>query len=70
MAKIIEHGKYWSKALGKVATPESTVLIKCPECNNTFLVYKQACFDLGLEAQCLCGCKFIPEEFDIVKETK
>ena len=67
MAKIIEHGKCWREPK---QIDNNSVLIRCPECNNTFLVYKQVCFDLGVEAWCQCGCKFIPEESDIVEEVK
>ena len=65
MAKIIEHGKYWREDIQKV---DQSVLIKCPECTNKFLVSKYDSFVLEKEAWCECGCKFIPEESDIVKE--
>ena len=67
MAKIIEHGKYWQKFLDKAISTEPVVLVRCPECNNTFLVYEHDCFNLSKEACCECGCKFIPEKTDIIK---
>ena len=65
MAKIIEHGKYWREDI-KRADP--AILIKCPECDNKFLVSEYDCFELGMEAWCECGCKFIPDRTDIVEE--
>ena len=65
MAKIVEHGKYWRKDIQII---DPSVLVKCPECANTFLVSKLNCIELGMEAWCVCGCKFIPEDCDIVKE--
>jgi hypothetical protein len=65
MAKIIEHGKYWRE---DIQNADSGVLIKCPECDNKFLVSNYDCMVLGGEAWCKCGCKFIPETSDIVKE--
>lgn len=65
MAKIIEHGKYW-KEPEQIADP--SILIKCPECGEKILVYKYECFERGLEAWCTCGCKFIPETTDMIKE--
>ena len=66
MAKIIEHGKYWREDIQRV---DPNVLIRCPECNNEFVVSFYDCFSLGfLPAHCICGCKFIPDESDVVKE--
>ena len=65
MAKIIEHGKYWREDIQRA---DHVVLIKCPECENTFMVYYYECIEQGLEAWCECGCKFIPESCDIVED--
>ena len=65
MAKIIEHGKYWREDIQRA---DLSVLIKCPECDNKFLVSEYDCFELGMEAWCQCGCRFIPEASDIVEE--
>ena len=66
MAKIVEHGKYWSKEFKRVE--KKTVLVQCPECENRFLVYYSDCFEHGAEAWCECGCKFIPEECDLIEK--
>ena len=65
MAKIIEHGKYWREDIQRA---DLSVLIKCPECDNKFLVSEYDSFELCMEAWCECGCKFIPETSDIVEE--
>ena len=67
MAKIVEHGKYWRK---DIQMADTSVLVKCPECDNTIVVSKYDCFELNMEAWCICGCKFIPDESDIIKEAK
>lgn len=67
MAKIVEHGKYWKEDISIADTHIlDAVLIKCPECYKEFLVYKYDCFVEGKEAWCDCGCRFIPEDSDLV----
>lgn len=68
MAKIIEHGKYWREPT-QITDPNilATILVECPECGEKTLIYKY-CAKLGLAAWCECGCKFIPDESDIIKE--
>ena len=65
MSKVIEHGKYWREDIQKA---DQDILIKCPECTNKFLVSKYDSLVLEKEVWCECGCKFIPETADIVKE--
>lgn len=66
MAKIIEHGKYWREEVKKAY---KDVLVKCPECDNTICVSSYDIYiSTNVEAWCMCGCKFIPEKSDIVKE--
>ena len=64
MAKIIEHGKYWREDIQRI---DPGVLVKCPECNNTFTVSYYDCIEIGEECWCQCGCRFIPELNDIVE---
>ena len=63
MAKIIEHGKYWREDLKRC---DPNILIRCPECNNEFVVSMYDCFEQELPAWCACGCKFIPEESEVI----
>ena len=64
MAKVIEHGKYWREDIQKV---DPDVLVRCPECNNDFTVSYYDCIESSQEIWCMCGCKFIAEECDIIK---
>lgn len=66
MAKIVEHGKYWKEAVQKAY---KDVNVKCPECDsiiltNDYYIYE----DNTTEIWCTCGCKFIPEESDILRK--
>lgn len=66
MAKIIEHGKYWVPEAKKAYL---NVKVQCPECDNTICIsyyYLEMASDI--QVWCECGCKFIPEASDIVKE--
>lgn len=63
MARVIEHGKYWHWAAQK-AYPD--VKVKCPECDELILTNLYY-IDNPLDVHCKCGCKFIPEESDIVR---
>ena len=66
MAKVIEHGKYWKEEVQK-AYPD--VRVRCPECDNIFCISSYNIYiDNTEEVWCECGCKFIPEASDIVKE--
>ena len=65
MANIIEPGKHCKESEHVI---DSSILIKCPECGENISVYRYECFELGLEAWCICGCKFIPDESDIIQE--
>lgn len=63
MAKIVEHGKYWREDIQKA---DQSVLVKCPECDNKVTVSYYDCIEMDQECWCDCGCKFIPEECDII----
>lgn len=70
MAKqIITHGKYWRDDIQKA---DPGVLIACPECGSEFMVSRYDCIESEIKAwaECECGCQFIPDESDIVKEAK
>ena len=65
MARIVKHGIYWREDIQRA---DQSALIKCPECDNKFLVGKYPCFELGMEAWCQCGCRFIPEPCDVIED--
>ena len=65
MARVIEHGKYWVKEAQK-AYGEAQV--RCPECGYIINMSSYYVYVNPQEAWCLCGCRFIPEASDIVKE--
>ena len=69
MAKIIKHGRFWREER-KQAYPD--VNIKCPECGELIVM---SSYDLYIttpvpELWCKCGCKFIPDMSDLVRERK
>ena len=66
MAKIIQHGKYWREEAKRAY---GNVQVKCPECSSIITMSSYYVFVNVDEALCECGCKFIPEVSDIVKET-
>jgi hypothetical protein len=65
MAKVIKHGKYWVEEAQK---SYKSVRVKCPECGAIILMSSYYVYINPNEAWCDCGCQFIPEAADIVKE--
>ena len=65
MAKVLLHGNCWREDIQKADPP---TMIQCPEGENKFAVSKYDYFEQQLPAHCICGCVFMTDESDLLKE--
>lgn len=66
MATIIEHGKYWQE---ETQQAYRNVRVQCPECGEPLLVSSYYIYEVhDTPAVCECGCKFIPDVYDVLQE--